>query len=57
MTAPACPGSRDAPPGRAPSDAKATLIGCGCLLLFLAADGVVTGVLICLLLGWFGWLG
>jgi hypothetical protein len=38
------------------SDAKATLLGCGCLLLFLAADGIVTGVLVYLLLGWFGWL-
>lgn len=56
MTDPVCAGSRDARPKPAMSDAKATLIGCGCLLLFLAADSIITGVLVYLLLGWFGWL-
>jgi hypothetical protein len=49
-------GSGDVPPKPAMSDAQATLIGCGCLMLFLTADGVVTGCLLYLLLGWFGWL-
>ncbi|HET6573804.1 MAG TPA: hypothetical protein VFG68_09400 [Fimbriiglobus sp.] len=44
------------PPVRTISDRKAALLACGCMLLVLTADGVVTGVLVYLLLRWFGWL-
>ena len=36
------------------SDRKATLLACGCLLLFLAADVAVTALLVVLLIRLFG---
>jgi hypothetical protein len=39
------------------SDVKATLLGCGCLLIFVIVDIAVTAGVVYLLLLWFGVIG
>ncbi len=49
-----CAGSTDEPQKPALSDAAASLLGCGCLLAFAAADLALTAGLVYLLIRWLG---